>query len=106
MSSVIYVLTDPRTQEIRYVGGTVQKLSRRLTGHIGQAKKSQHHCANWIKSLLNIGLVPDITIVQYLDINTYFECEKKWIYWFKGYIVSQETRDKIRLSQPNYKGIR
>ena len=34
----IYVLKDPRTLDVRYVGATSQKLNRRLTGHIGDVK--------------------------------------------------------------------
>ena len=46
----IYVLKHPDTLEIRYVGKTVRKLSRRLGNHIANAKGNKHnkHLSNWI----------------------------------------------------------
>lgn len=63
----IYVLKDPRTDEIRYVGVTVQSLKARLSGHICESRKKikkKTHKLNWIRSLLDHGLEPVIESVE------------------------------------------
>lgn len=37
----IYTLSDPNTKEVRYVGRTVNQLSRRLSQHIRTAVKGK-----------------------------------------------------------------
>jgi hypothetical protein len=52
MNSVIYALCEPTTGEIRYIGKTAIKPSRRLVQHISLAEtgfKSHLHC--WLRSL-------------------------------------------------------
>ena len=58
---IIYVLCDPETCEVRYVGKTVQSLPARLRGHLAESRNgsSSHRC-NWIRSLVSRGLVPVI----------------------------------------------
>ena len=63
----IYVLKDPVSKEIRYCGQTTKTLEYRLNGHIQGAKRFKHHAANWIKSLLNRGLIPVIEIIEICD---------------------------------------
>lgn len=50
----IYVLRNPDTLEIRYVGKTVRSLAQRLGNHIYNARNTKHnlHLANWIMFLL------------------------------------------------------
>lgn len=49
---LVYVLEDPRTEEIRYVGITGGLLSRRLSAHIGSARNNvQRHVSRWIRGL-------------------------------------------------------
>lgn len=54
METLIYVLKDPDTNEIRYVGKTIKPLDSRLANHIYHAKKPKHRNKrlNWIRSLL------------------------------------------------------
>lgn len=48
----LYVLIDPHTFEIRYVGVTGNKLGRRLSGHVRNANACKRtHTHNWILSL-------------------------------------------------------
>ncbi len=54
----IYVLIDPRTNEIRYVGKTSQPLSGRLSSHRFDAKNSTSHRARWIAKLIRLGYNP------------------------------------------------
>lgn len=45
-NTIIYVLKDPETKEIRYVGKTVSSLQKRLKQHIYDTKKSKNHRSN------------------------------------------------------------
>ena len=57
MTSTIYALTDPRTDQIMYIGRTRRK--RRLYEHIQQAKNgTESPKCLWIRELLALGLSP------------------------------------------------
>ena len=66
----IYVLKHPDTLEIRYVGKTVRKLSRRLGNHIANAKGNKHnkHLSNWILSILKEGKRPIIELLELVKV--------------------------------------
>ncbi len=55
---ILYVLIDPTTNEIRYVGQTSMKLYRRLACHISKREKT--YKKDWINSLLTKNLKPII----------------------------------------------
>src|SRR5579864_1213223 len=80
----IYGLIDPITQELRYIGFTVQTLRARLSKHISDVKKETTHKANWIKSLLNKGLKPEIFLLQETNKNEWKEDEQWNIAYFKS----------------------
>lgn len=67
----LYSLNDETG--IRYIGITKQKLSYRLSGHISSCKqafknkRSRHHRHCWIKSLLNKGILPTISLITEFD---------------------------------------
>ena len=52
MNIFIYVLIDPRDNQVRYVGKTNNVLTR-LSNHISNAKRIKHnrYVCNWIKEL-------------------------------------------------------
>ena len=89
----IYVLKDPRTLDVRYVGATSQKLNRRLTGHIGDVKlkNSNSYKINWIKELLKLNMRPIIESIEVV-------CETNWIerekYWYNFYKTSTLTNSR------------
>lgn len=61
----VYVLKDPITLDIRYVGYTGQLLSKRLSAHIQDCKKIKNsHRVNWIRNLLNKEKQPIIELVK------------------------------------------
>lgn len=63
----LYVLKDPETLEIRYVGITIRTLQQRLSGHICDVTtrpELNYHKINWIKSILNKGLKPIIELIS------------------------------------------
>lgn len=81
MKNYIYTLSDPISNEVRYVGKSIDPLVR-CRKHISEAKnsKSNNHRINWIKSLLNKGLIPKMDIID--EINNEWE-------WLEEYWVSQ-----------------
>lgn len=64
MMTFIYGLLDPRNNELRYIGKTDNPKAR-LGKHIREAKKSTVlHRHAWIRSLLNIGLLPKLVLLM------------------------------------------
>jgi len=124
--STIYVLLDPREiqakKRYRYVGKTVKKLSQRLRDHITdstrkQGKKWQYnaHKDRWIRKLVREGVEPEILKIEVVNEDKDAEREMYWIAHLidegfnltnctdggegkKGYVPSEETKEKIRQS--------
>jgi hypothetical protein len=63
--TIIYGLSDPMTNELRYVGKTARKLSKRLSEHIYSPKRN--NCKSWIKSLNKKGHRPEIFEIERYD---------------------------------------
>lgn len=82
-TTLIYVLRDPRNGAVRYVGKTVQKLSKRLKAHIARSPKKQTHRDCWIASLAALGLAPRIEQVAEAG-DDWAEAERAWISHFRG----------------------
>lgn len=82
---LIYGLIDPITNELRYIGRSSSGLQRprcHFTPCI--LKKEKNHCHNWIKSLINKNLKPEIIIIETFDnSNNLNEAEIYWIAYFK-----------------------
>jgi hypothetical protein len=114
---VIYVLKNPRTNEIRYVGWTSVRPQRRLTVHIHEAvyKPRKNYRDRWISSLVSTGLKPLMEIVESGIGDGYNEAERRWIAHYRingarlvnateggegclGRIASAATREKLKAS--------
>jgi len=117
----IYILIDPISNDIRYVGKTIQPLSKRLSSHY----KDKHltYKTRWIKSLG--GLKPIIKTLEFCDESELNEREIYWISHFRsickltnitdggdglpiGFKHTKETKNKIsiagkRLNDGNFK---
>jgi hypothetical protein len=75
----VYSLSDPRTDQVRYVGIT-GNLKRRFRNHLNCFDRTHRAC--WIKSLTSIGLKPIIVILEQVD--RYFDdAERAWILGFR-----------------------
>ena len=59
----IYVLIDPTTLEIRYVGKT-KNCYQRFRHHLVASANPKSHKRNWIKSLQSQGLKPIMNIID------------------------------------------
>lgn len=86
MQVSIYGLTDPRTNQVRYVGKTVQPLKLRLQQHIFPARthRQNHARAQWIRALIEQGLKPEIVLLETVPESEWREAERRWIAHYKG----------------------
>lgn len=81
----IYLLLDPRTEEIRYVGKTKFSLEKRLKDHLAFIKYSnQTRVYQWIKSLLKLGLKPKIVLIELATDENWEEAETRWIKYIRS----------------------
>jgi hypothetical protein len=78
----IYVLIDPLTGEIRYVGKTTRTLTTRLNGHKGE--RLDHHRSRWIAKLRRLGLAPSIELVQEVPGAWANDAERYWIAYYRA----------------------
>lgn len=84
----IYVLKDPRSEEIRYVGKTTN-LRVRFNSHlavarIGRPERVNHidsHCARWIRCLLRDEIRPKMEVIETTEHAS--ERERFWIKHFR-----------------------
>ena len=70
METKVYVLKDPTTNKVRYVGITTKELSERLKGHIWDVKARpdlNYHKITWIRSLQKGGHIPVIEEIARFD---------------------------------------
>lgn len=77
----IYALFDPRNNSIRYVGKTTNRCSERLRCHVWDRRRS--HKRNWIQSLLAIGLLPRLEIIEAVPRERWREAERFWITYLR-----------------------
>ena len=81
----IYVLRDPRTLKIRYVGKTVKKLESRLALHIWRSNRTtRSKCCAWIRQLTKLGLRPIIEQIDLSGVENWVEKEKFWIAHYRA----------------------
>jgi hypothetical protein len=119
IKTYIYVLKDPRTDLVRYVGKTVN-LYNRYHNHINKAKNLKTHNDRWITVLLKINNKPILEVIDecYDD---WEDKEKFYIKLFKsvgadlcnhtlggegaiGCIFTKERREKIAIGNSYKKG--
>lgn len=107
---IIYTLSHPVTNEVRYVGKTNQALNKRLSDH--HFCKHNKHKSNWLKGLRKNGLVAKIEELVVVDQDNWIDEERFYIGYFKflgfrllniceggeGVTFTQEVKDKISRS--------
>ena len=79
----IYTLSDPITDEVRYIGQTKKSLDERLRNHLKSKGKTHRH--NWINSLIKKGVKPKIELIETVDRDKVSETEIFWISMFKSW---------------------
>lgn len=86
MEHLIYILVDPKTNKVRYVGQTTKKLEQRLSSHINKARNTPNrttHKNTWIKSLIKEDLKPIIKLIEIVSEDEWKEKEKYYIKKYK-----------------------
>jgi len=79
----IYVLKDPLTDVIKYVGKT-KNVNRRRIEHNYISKKFSSKKSNWVPSLKRKGLTPTLEVIEVCDVNNWIEREIFWIKFYKA----------------------
>jgi len=74
----VYGLVDPRTDQIRYVGQSVDPVER-LAAHLEECYQEQSEKAEWIQELKKLGLVPRQIILERTTSELWEEREQYWI---------------------------
>lgn len=86
----IYVLKNPFTNEVFYVGQTKMELSTRLTGHVHESGVSNKPKYEYIQSMVDAGKRPIIEEIEtisgtcYIDKMFVNEREIFWVKYFKS----------------------
>lgn len=104
--TAIYALHDPRNGRVRYVGMSAHP-ARRLIEHRKPSRLvAKTHKNTWIKSLLRLGLVPTLSILETVQTDHWQDAERRWILAFgpsltngaaggRGGGITPEVRAKI-----------
>jgi group I intron endonuclease len=79
----IYILKDPITYEIRYVGKTIDP-NKRLKEHVRKSTLAKTYKNNWIQQLIKKGLQPTLEIIDLVSEQNWGEQEQKWINKFRN----------------------
>jgi hypothetical protein len=122
---VVYGLFDPRTQELRYIGKSINGM-RRTRQHTKAADLRRHgrtHKTAWVKSLLKDGLRPVVMLLKQCETaEELYPEEQRVIALFKGrgasltnhtdggpgrwgYKLSDETKAKLRVAAKKQKPV-
>lgn len=104
----IYELIDPRTDETKYIGKTIN-LEERLKGHINEYKSNKTTLKiNWIKSLEKKGLIPIINVIDTDEVNFweifYIQLYKSWNINLTNMTIGGTGGDTYT-NNPNYEDI-
>ena len=79
----IYALLDPRDNEVRYIGKTINP-KRRLSEHLADSKREYNYRAMWIKSLLKENLNPLIKFLKICPLSDFVKYETEYIKLYKN----------------------
>jgi hypothetical protein len=82
MEATIYVLKDPRTNEVRYVGCT-RNIQQRYKAHINKARDLDTPKRKWITELRELGLKPILEELENIDESLSINKEKEYIKKFR-----------------------
>lgn len=91
MKTYIYILQDPVTLEVRYVGKSNNPI-RRFKSHLWDRPKCTSYSYRWIQKLLKQSLKPIMTIIDETE-DDWKSLEQYWIAQFKawGYKLTNLT---------------
>lgn len=79
----IYILIDPISNEIRYVG-KANNIKQRLDNHKNRCRDTNTHKRHWINKLRLNGLYPELEVVDKVLVSEWHYWEKFWISYYKS----------------------
>ncbi|HEY7413949.1 MAG TPA: GIY-YIG nuclease family protein [Ktedonobacteraceae bacterium] len=80
----IYILCDPDTDEVRYVGKTTD-LKTRLQRHLQASElRPETHRVHWLRSLVAAGKKPVMKVIEEVTRETWAERECYWIEFYRA----------------------
>lgn len=79
----IYALKDPITGAIRYIGRTTNP-KKRFGDHLTAVKKEKNHRSNWIRSLCEKGLKPELELLAQVPESEWKQNEIDYIAVFRS----------------------
>lgn len=82
--TIIYALIDPRNKQVRYIGQTIQKLPRRVQGHLYRNDHNPHKVA-WLNQLRSLGLKPIAEVLEEVDDIVADEKEQYYIAKYRNF---------------------
>lgn len=82
--NLIYGLCDPQTGFLRYVGKSTSGLRRPNQHAQPHALEKRTHVAAWVRSLVRIGLKPDVLVLEETSREDLFDAEQFHIGYFKS----------------------
>lgn len=81
MKCYIYTLTDPNTNQVRYVG-KAKNPKDRYSNHINKSRDKNTHKRNWINKLRKTNQKPLLEIIEETTDDNWKEREKHWIKYY------------------------
>ena len=85
--AVVYVLKNPATGQVHYVGRTRHDLRIRLNNHLSVAKykgNNEERVASWIRDLIRSGSRPSIEPVENTTLGEALKAERRWIIHYRA----------------------
>lgn len=83
-NGVIYGIIDSTTNQLRYVGQTINFIKRKSAHcRIAINNKNNTYVYNWLRSLYNKEIIPEFIILEKCDVNKLDELEIFYINYFK-----------------------
>jgi hypothetical protein len=79
----IYILINPITNEIRYVG-KANNVKERFKNHKNRCRDTNTYKRHWINKLRLKGLYPELEVIDIVPISEWHYWEKFWISYFKS----------------------
>lgn len=97
----IYVLADPRTKEVRYIGKT-DNPKERLSVHCRDFSRKDHK-TNWLRQVNSLKMKPIMQVVEIVDESDWIWYEKWWIAYGKliGWRLTNSSSGGEGVSNPS-----
>ena len=79
----IYILIDPTTNEIKYVG-KANNIKERFKNHKNRCRDTNTYKRHWINKLRLKGLYPELEVIDIVPVSEWHYWEKFWISYYKS----------------------